>query len=237
MFTVVMTVVCAGLLAWVAVTLKPMHKEQALLDTKKNILSCVLDISSLDSKGINQKYDELVEGFVVNSTGEVVPGVDPLTIDAKKEWKKAEITEKHFPVYKVNSEVFSGVVDAYVLPVYGSGLWDNIFGYVAIAKDKKSVKGVVFDHKAETPGLGARITDNKGNTGDANAFQERFAQRLVYNEAGEVGIKVLKGEKNAIAEEDKFSVDGLSGASMTTGGLNRMLAEYLAYYKPYLTKK
>ncbi|MCP4521148.1 MAG: NADH:ubiquinone reductase (Na(+)-transporting) subunit C [Cytophagales bacterium] len=229
-FTVVMTVVCAGLLGGTANGLKEKIAAAKKLDARKQILSAVTDV---EGKDINALFENNIKGYVVNSAGDIVEttqnkkGQDvPLVaekINPRTEYKKASLAKKHFPVFEYSE---GGKIQAYVLPIYGNGLWDEVWGYIAIEPDFKTVKGIGFGHKAETPGLGARITEG--------AVQERFAGRTIYDAAGVVKLAFLKGEGNQVTNE--YDVDGLSGASMTTKGVNAMLASYLGYYKNFFNK-
>lgn len=100
---------------------------------------------------------------------------------------------------------------------------------MALNPDLKSVKGISFDHKGETPGLGARITSDD--------VQERYRGKQLYNDNGEfVAITMVKGEK---IPEDRLGpnkVDGLAGATLTANGVNDMLLNYIGYYQKYFDK-
>ncbi len=235
-FTIVLTIVCAGLLAGVSVALKPEHDKQIELDTKSQILGAVMDVTNVQD--ILGTYDKRVESIVVDYKGNVIEGKNAEDINALSEFKKKKVEEKLFPVYKVKSEVDENEVQAYVLPMYGNGLWDLIWGFVALGPDLNEVEGAVFDHKGETPGLGARITNSAENTGGSDDFQNRFQGKEIFDESGNlVGVKVLKGEGHSIPESDKHDIDGLSGATMTTSGLNRMIESYLGYYSNFIAKE
>ncbi len=230
-FSAVVTIICGGLLAFASVSLKPMQSKQIELDTKKNILGAVTELGPKDN--VLEIFDEKVKGFVIDYQGNVIEGEDALVLvrveNLKNEFKKGDVTKMHFPVFTYESEVFPGQVEAYVLPMFGNGLWDNVWGYVALESDFNTIKGAVFDHKAETPGLGARITDKE--------VQSRFVGKKIFDgSTGElVSIHILKGEGHETLGEP-HQVDGLSGATMTTQGVNDMLSEYLAYYEPYMNK-
>ncbi|MDH5608527.1 MAG: FMN-binding protein, partial [Cyclobacteriaceae bacterium] len=107
------------------------------------------------------------------------------------------------------------------------GLWDWISGFIAVDKDLNTVRGIAFDHKGETPGLGARITDEK--------VQARYVGKKIFDESGNViSITMVKGEGNTNLTDHQ--VDGMSGATLTAKGVNKMLAEYLGCYSAYLSK-
>ena len=126
-------------------------------------------------------------------------------------------------------------VEAYILPLYGNGLWDKIWGFVAVESDLNTIKGVSFAHRGETPGLGARIADSD--------IQSRFAGKKIYDSSGElVSVDMAKGEHGGgqssidYYANDPHTVDGMSGATITAKGVNQMLANYLEYYQGYFNK-
>jgi Na+-transporting NADH:ubiquinone oxidoreductase subunit C len=172
-------------------------------------------------------YEKEIRSYVVNANGTKVEEVDgekvvAENIEVGKEFKKAP-ENRLYPVFeKLNSE---GNLQCYILPIYGNGLWDKIYGYMAIEKDGSTVAGAVFDHIAETPGLGARITE-KG-------FQERLVGKQIKSESGQlVGITVLKGEGNN--PDSPHQIDGLSGATITAKGVEKMIYNYMSHYQPFL---
>ena len=113
----------------------------------------------------------------------------------------------------------------FVLPIRGAGLWGPIWGYVALNDDKDTVYGVYFNHAGETPGLGAEITTAK--------FQAPFVGKKIL-ENGEVGLSVVKNGK--VAKPD-YEVDGISGGTITSQGVDAMLKDCLKLYKPFLSNK
>ncbi|WKN43732.1 NADH:ubiquinone reductase (Na(+)-transporting) subunit C [Tunicatimonas pelagia] len=229
-FSAVLTVILGGLLAFSAIGLKPMQDMQVALDTQKKILGAVVQLNEGDD--VPTIYQERIESLVVNAQGEVVNEVDGAPVVAEdievgKQFK-LPVEERLFPVFKYHAGE-SDQVDAYILPVYGNGLWDNIWGYVALENDLETVKGIVFDHAGETPGLGARITSVD--------VQERFKGKKIYDDLGElVAIRMVKGETGDPSIYGNNEVDGLSGATITAVGVNDMLSNYLSYYEPYLEK-
>lgn len=231
-FTVILTVLCAGLLGGTANVLKDKISSAKKLDARKGILGAVTDT---EGKDINALFKSNINGYVVNSKGDIVKTIknkkgEDIAISAEEinpraEYKKTSLEDKLFPVFEYKK---NGEIEAYVLPIYGNGLWDEIYGFIAVKSDFNTVKGIGFGHKAETPGLGARITEAE--------VQGRFQDRLIYDAKGMVALQFLKGEKNVIADDNKSDVDGLSGASMTTKGVNAMLSNYMGYYKAFFDK-
>lgn len=226
-FIVAMTVLCAGALAGVNHLLKDTITTQRSLDTKKKILSTVIDkeeVLSKDEKELEVLYSENIKGIVVNNQGQLIDSEDPNEVKPRTQFKEKDPSKKLLPVF-----IFEGKEGnkTYILPLYGLGLWDEIWGYIAIGSDGNTVKGIALDHKAETPGLGARITEEE--------VQNRFIGKTLYDASKSIAtLHMLKGEGNS--DIDNNSIDGLSGATMTSNGVNDMLSAYYKLYEPYLKK-
>ncbi|BDD05901.1 Na(+)-translocating NADH-quinone reductase subunit C [Aureibacter tunicatorum] len=227
-----MTVVVGGLLSLAAVALKPMQKIQVELDTKKSILKSVMTLSGTEN--VTEIYNNRIVSLVVDAQGNEVSetkGGDPViaeNVNIKKEFKK-KADERIFPVFKFVADGDPNKVEAYILPIYGNGLWNNIWGYIAINPDWNTIEGIVFDHAGETPGLGARITEEE--------VQERYKNRLLFDQNGKlISVQMVKGEGHPEAELGSHKVDGMSGATLTANGVNDMLYNYMSYYLPYIKK-
>ena len=122
--------------------------------------------------------------------------------------------------------VFVAEIDGakkYVFPVYGTGLWGAIWGYIALNDDKDTVYGTYFSHASETPGLGAEIA---GET-----FQNEFKNKKTL-ENGEVTLGVVKFGK---IEKPDYQVDGISGGTITSVAVDAMIKNCLGNYKKFLT--
>ena len=118
-------------------------------------------------------------------------------------------------------------MEAVVLPVFGYGLWNNVWGFVALESDFNTVRGVKFAHAGETPGLGARI--------ESEEIQGRYKQKVIFENSDVVSIVMQKGEGKDYSS-DKHKVDGMSSATLTAKGVNNMLLDYFTCYKNYLMK-
>lgn len=233
-FSAILTVVLGGLLSGTSVVLKPLQDKQVELDTKKKILGAVMDISNIeDPNEILSLYDKRVKSTVVDINGE------PMEKDAKGNALVAEKIDfqknnnkfkknpedRPYPVFMFVSE--AGNVEAYIFPMFGAGLWDWISGFIAVEGDLNTVKGVAFDHKSETPGLGARITDEN--------VRGRYIGKKLFDADGTLqSVSMVKGEKGLPL--DDHHVDGMSGATLTGKGVNAMLSTYLGYYQTYIEK-
>lgn len=231
-FTVALTIVVGGLLSFTSQILAPAQKLSIELDTKTSILSSVMNLDSAQftSEQVLKVYDERIESLVVDINGNEITTDDkgqPMVaenVDIAKNYKK-DPEERLYPVYKYKDPATGKM--AYILPLYGAGLWDKIWGYVALREDLNTIAGASFDHKAETPGLGARIA-----TGEV---QHRFIGKKIFNENGElVSVKMVKGEGHDNLTDHQ--VDGMSGATITGNGLSVMLYNYLNHYQAYFKK-
>jgi Na+-transporting NADH:ubiquinone oxidoreductase subunit C len=222
-----------GLLAATSVGLGPIQQKSIELDTKKQILGAVLEVTS--EMDVIETYDKVIKSEVTDYEGNIVTedeeGKELIAenVNVEKQFDKAP-EDRLYPVFKYYGKEGGDEIESYILPVYGNGLWDNIWGYIALDTEGKTIKGAVFAHAGETPGLGARITED--------AVQDRFEGKKLYNDQGElVSVKMLKGESNPESKLDAHHVDGMSGATITGNGLNDMLKNYFQHYQSYFNKK
>lgn len=230
LFAVSLTVILGGALSLTSVGLKPLQDKQVELDTKKKILGAVMDISAIeDPNEILKIYDQKVKSKVIDYNG------NDLSTDAKgnpyvaeevniQKNSKLAPEERAYPVFMFMND--QEEVEAYIFPTFGAGLWDWISSYVAFGEDLNTIKGIAFDHRQETPGLGARITEP--------GVQNRFVGKKIFDGGDLVSVTVVKGEGNTGLSD--YEVDGLSGATMTTKGINTMLKHYLDCYSAYIEK-
>ncbi len=230
-FTLITTVFVGGTLAVTSILLGPRQALSIEYDTKSQILGAVMNITEKDD--VLAIYDKRINSLVVNYKGEEVKtdakgqALVAEKVDVAKNYK-LEPEERLFPVFKYVSAEDSTKIEAYILPVYGNGLWDRIWGFVALDNAIETIKGVSFGHKAETPGLGARISDDP-------VVSQRFEGKKIYDNSGKlVSVSMVKGEKGDPL--DDHHVDGMSGATMTAVGVNKMLMEYLNCYESYFNK-
>lgn len=228
LFVGIMCVVVAVLLAGLrGATYEMALKNEAVFNQRailkslgKNLKPGVDEMS--DEEVQNIFATKMTESVVIDSEGEVVEGVEPLDVKLEEERKKPE-DERVLPffVFDNDGEKY------YIISMRGSGLWDAIWGNMALKSDVASVAGASFDHAAETPGLGAEIKDNQ-------AWVNQFGSTTVFNTYNNKyqGVLVRKGG----AKDKTYEVDGLSGATVTANGVSDMIQEYIDLYQPYLTK-
>ncbi|TAD97196.1 MAG: NADH:ubiquinone reductase (Na(+)-transporting) subunit C [Bacteroidetes bacterium] len=223
-FSIITTIILGGLLSIAAVGLADTQQIAIDKDKKTQILGSVMKIDK--QTDVLATYSKRIKSYVVDANGDKKEGMEAEKLDVGKEYKK-EKSARLFPVFEFVSEQNPNEIEAYILPVYGAGLWDKIWGYVALEKDLNNVKGVVFAHKGETPGLGARISDAE--------IQDRYKGKKMFDNGGKLmGIEMLKSEKGNKLSENQ--VDGMSGATLTAKGVNAMIKNYLEYYQPYFDK-
>ena len=162
-FTLLMTIFFGTLLSFTRMQLGPIQKVQVEIDTKKKILGAVMEISSLTPEEILSLYDKKMTSMVLDISGNEISSNDGESIIAEEvniqKNYKINKNERKYPVFMFSEDGSS--VDYYIFPMFGNGLWDWISGFVALDKDLNKVVGVAFDHKAETPGLGARISSDE----------------------------------------------------------------------------
>ena len=223
-FSLVMTFISATLLASLFYATADMAKKGEEVFNKRAILGAVKnyvdDYENLSDDQVLEVFGK-IEQVALDMNGNVLEGVSADKIDLAQERKKPEADRK-LPFFKYSS----GGKDYYILSTRGKGLWDDIWGYVAMESDLRTIAGASFDHKGETPGLGAEIKDN------AN-FSANFIGKTIYDEDGSYNpVTVSKGP----AKPNTNSVDGISGATITGDGVGDMVIKWCKYYEPYLKK-
>ncbi len=222
-FAAIMVVVVAFVLAFTASSLKDLQSENVRKEKMQNILSTIG--IEVDREGAEVLFNQYVTNqYALRVDGSIDESVNAFS-DIKLAYElKKNPTEQRFPLYvaKVEDDQF------FIIPLRGVGLWDAIWGYIALKDDKNTIKGAVFDHKAETAGLGAEITQQW--------FMNRFTDEKIFDEGGNLmGIKVSKTNNDPNdTDKNDHEVDAISGATITGDGVSDMIAERLKHYLPYL---
>jgi len=242
-FTAILVLVVSVLLAFTAVSLKPAQKENMRKEKMQNILASVgIEVSAQDAQGTFDK--QLVDQIILDANGVAKESKKTaFEVDVLKEYKsglnsiysknssdkvartKALIKKgANYPLFILKDKEGK---ENYIIPVVGNGLWGPIWGYVALSSDKNTVSGATFDHKTETPGLGAEITEP--------FFQDPWVGKKVFGDNGEFkSIKVVKGGAD---DFDLHGVDAISGGTITSNGVSEMVERTLSIYESYLTSK
>ena len=209
----VMVIIVAFVLAFISSSLKDRQDTNVKLDKMKQVLSS-LNVSADELSNPEQAYKKYVQADqIIDMNGNVISEKGGFDIESKK-------IDNQLPLYvcNVNGET------KYIAPLYGVGLWGPIWGYVSFNSDKKTVYGTYFSHEGETPGLGAEITTEK--------FQKQFAGKVL-QENGKVKISVVKNGK---IQDNTCEVDGISGGTITSKGVDAMLQNCLGKYANFFNK-
>ena len=222
LFATVMVLIVASALAFTATALKDLQASNVRKEKMQNILATIgIKTDREMAETLYNKF--IVEELSLVTGGSVDTDTDAFELELNKELKKP-VSEQRFPLYVANVEG----VKSYVVPLRGAGLWNAIWGYIALEEDKNTIKGAVFDHVGETAGLGAEITQQW--------FQNRFVGEKIFDTKGKlVGINVSKTNNDPKdLDKDDHEVDAISGATITGDGVTEMITERLQHYIPYL---
>ena len=221
-----MTSVAALALASLNTFLGPRQAKNEKVYNKRAVLAAVQDhlgdqsLANLSDQGVEDIFTNNIEQLAIDMSGNIVEGRTAESVDLAKERKKPE-AERILPLYifrNADQETY------YILSIRGNGLWDEIWGCVALEDDLRTVAGASFDHKGETPGLGAEIKDN-------SQFPKQFVGKQITADDGSyTSVVVKKGG----ASDPSYQVDGISGATVTCDGVTEMLYRGIKYYQPYL---
>ncbi len=217
-YSAIMVLVVAAALTVVAVQLRPAQQYNQRVEKMQSILaSAHIESTVKNAEDLYNKY--ITTAFVINEAGDKEANANAFETDLSKENSKA-VAERHLPVFVCIND--SGSL-YYILPMRGKGLWGPIWGYMAFSSDLKIIVGAMFDHKGETPGLGAEI--------DTDKFEDQFIGKSIFNEQGEfVSVKVVKG---GAPDGDTHAVDAISGGTITSKGLEDMIRDGLSPYQNF----
>ncbi len=230
-FAAVMVVIVGALLAFMASALSAKISENERLEKQQNILYAMGvnenegagSVSFIGTDKVAEAFNTYIKEQIILEGDKITKDPNAYLIDLKKEETNAKAGKtRKLPVFigeKDNKEF-------YIIPMRGKGLWDAIWGFVALDKNM-IVQGVYFDHKEETPGLGANIKQRY--------FMDDFIGESILNNDNYVGITVAKGNNDPTNEiKDDNEVDALAGATITGDGVSAMIKQSVALYKPFL---
>jgi len=222
-FATIMVVVVALVLAFVSGSLKEIQTKNVELDKKKQILSSLnIDTKGQDADKLYAKY--IKQEIVIDNNGKVNdnPKEKAFAIVIKKELAK-QPEQRMLPLYIAEVEGQT----KYVISLFGAGLWGPLWGYVSLNEDKNTIFGTYFSHTSETPGLGAEIADK--------LFQNQFIGKKILNDKMEfVSIAIVKAGQKSNTQDQ---VDGISGGTITSKGVENMLLNSIGQYEKFLQTK
>jgi Na+-transporting NADH:ubiquinone oxidoreductase subunit C len=233
--------VCAILVSFAAVALRPLQIENKAMDMKKNIL----DVAGLldEDTDIHQAFASQIEEKLVDiETGDYVEDMDQVAYDQRKAAKdpaqnivleasddiasikrKAKIAK----VYLVKS---GEVIESIILPMHGYGLWSTMYGFLALEADGQTVKSINFYDQAETPGLGGEVVNPN--------WRALWKGKKVYDDTGKVELGLIKGVVDTSRPGSEYNVDGLAGATLTSLGVSNLVKYWMSNqgFSAYLDK-
>jgi len=211
----VMVLLVAVILAFTSQSLRSFQAENEANDKRQQILNSInVQVSAAEAEG---KYNELIkDAFLINANGEKVEG-DAFAADVVKAFRANQ-----YPVFvaSVNGRT------KYIMALRGAGLWGPLWGYIAVDDDRNTVFGADFSHEGETPGLGAEITRAD--------FSDQFVGKKIFTNGEFKSIAIVKPGKSVAGQD---YVDGISGGTITSQGVDKMLYDSLNGYVQFLTSK
>ena len=246
-FMGLITLVSGLTLSYSYSSLKKLSEENIRFDIQRNIIKSVgIDISNMSKAQIASNYSSNINEIILNEnlieinnvsfeqligyedkkSGATyfIDKIDKIKFSAIDDKENDKTVKKYLPLF------YHSRKEVYVFPISGKGLWSTLFGFLALDKDKNTVKGITFYKHKETPGLGGEV--------DKKWFQENFIGKKIFNSNNElVSVKVMKGTTSILPKEKQnHAVDGITGATITSNGLTSFLLRDLTRYERYLRK-
>lgn len=229
-------VVCSVIVSTAAVMLKPAQVANKALDFKRNILLAAGLLE--EGVSVDEQFKQVTTKLVDFESGKFTTAVDVDSYDQRKAAKDPALSvnlsgdedlakisrqEKYAKVYLVEN---NGQLEKIILPIKGYGLWSTLYGFLALEADTNTVVGLGFYEHAETPGLGGEV--------DNPRWKALFPGKKVYAADGSVALTIVKG---SAAPDSAHDIDGLSGATLTSKGVDNLIKFWLGEkgYASFLT--
>lgn len=224
LYASVMVILVAVGLAFTSQSLKDRQIDNENIDKMEQILRSI-GIADVPKDQVIDTYNATIQdAYLVDHEGQVIEetrGTD--TTDPAFQYDNSTLRNAHeqesFPVFEASIDGKK----AYIMELYGAGLWGPIWGYISVAGDGTTVLGSDFSHSSETPGLGAEISHKP--------FSSQFVGKNLYRDGSFTSIAVVKPGK---ADASRDYVDGITGGTLTSKGVNNMLHDVLTEYEPFL---
>lgn len=253
---VALCLVCAVLVSFGAVALKPLQVQNKSQDMKKNIL----DVAGLLTAGddIDKAFSDNIEEKLVDiATGDYVTDLKPETYDQRKAAKNPDTSvaipkDKDIAHIRVKAKVAKvylvkngDAIKSIILPINGYGLWSTLYGFLSLDPDGQTVQSINFYDQQETPGLGGEVVNPnwralwKGKKVYAESEQHSFDKGSVEEaDIGEPALHLVKGSVDPSKPEALYEVDGLAGATLTSNGVTNLVRYWTSDegFAPYLKK-
>lgn len=227
--TLLLCIVCSIIVSAASVSLKPMQQANKQIDFNRNILQA----AGLYEEGVSvEEQFKQVETKVIDlRTGKFTDDVDAATYDQRKATKEpslSEVLDKKEDIAGIKRREFYSEVylvndgnglSKLILPIRGYGLWSTLYGFIALESDLTTVAGIGYYEHGETPGLGGEV--------DNPAWKGQFEGKPAFNASGDIVLNVIKGQVSASTPNAESTIDGLSGATLTTNGVDNMIQYWL----------
>lgn len=224
-FSIILVIVVGVVLSSLSLGLKDRKDANVAVKKKMNILSA-LGVESTRKDG-SEKYDQYItNSFVISYNGVLQEDLpeekQAFNLDIQKQFRNKNIQESDrlYPIFEAEKDGET----LYVLPVVGKGLWGPVWGFVALADDYETIVGTSFDHQGETPGLGAEISQS--------FFEDRYIGEKIASNGTFTPIMVVQ---NGTGSETQ-KVDGITGGTITSKGVEKMVNETMKVYYKYFSK-
>ena len=234
-----LSLACSVMVSATAVVLRPLQEQNEVLNLKQNVLT----VAGLMAPGVDvaERFEAIETRIVDLATGEYTDEIDPATFDMIEAAEDPELSlaipvdkdiagigrrARYAKVFILRDD--AGDIDMVILPVYGMGLWSTMYGFIALGPDGSTVKGLKFYKQAETPGLGGEV--------DSRNWLSLWPGKRIYDENGDIRIRVAKGTVGAAAGwtgatarggSAIYQVDGISGSTLTSRGVTNLRGEDL----------
>lgn len=224
-FSIILVIVVGVILSSLSIGLGPLKKANVEVKKKMNILSA-LGVESTRKDG-GEKYDKyILDSYVISHDGVLQENLpeekQAFSLDVQKQFrdKKVKESDRLYPIFEAEKDGEK----LFVLPVVGKGLWGPIWGFIALADDYETIVGTSFDHKGETPGLGAEISQS--------FFEKRYNGEKIAIDGKFTPISVVQNGSGSETQK----VDGITGGTITSKGVERMVNETMEVYYKYFSK-
>ncbi len=234
-YTTLIVVVVAALLAFVSQSLKSKQEANEKADTISQMMTAAgfgskADFQKMGNAAVLERYAaEIEQAFTVNPGGEKLADLPLDKVYSPSELKKQNYNVKGAGEASLPVFIFKNGIT--VVPIYGAGLWGPVWGYIAFQPGSAEIKGAYFDHESETAGLGAKIKDDPAFQAEFCGEQADFASANVFD--------IVKGgsPKNADGSEiPDNKIDAITGATMTSQGLDTAIDTWLGAYAQYFLR-
>ncbi len=231
-YSAVMVIIVAFLLAFVSQALGPTQKANEDNDKKSQILAA-LGYPKDSVYDVQAAYAEVVSNDMIFGADGASPANEGLATGEGGQHDQSGFTVANKSIAPDNRPLYVAHVNGetkYVVPLTGAGLWGGLWGYLALNDDCETVFGAYFSHESETAGLGSRITERE--------FQDSFKGKKIHagGGTGDIALCVVKKGKEGNVSPDNY-VDGITGATLTTNGVSDMIQKCVGSYADILKSR